>query len=301
MMESKMGNTTMDGNEPNKGNHNNRFPRNTRGNDAGIGNDDTGVPPLDGQSMSLAPRRGPIETVVFTFAMPQEAQRWVQALNLTPYESPRNPGMNEQYKSKIGAVNVVVSINQFNLKHGVAGVGTSNSVLNAFCAINEFKPSLLVNAGTAGGFGDSGGVIGDIYLTKGTVMYHDRHIKLGNYEEYGNGGYSCLSLRRLPKILSAKTGVFSTGNSLDYTHADMSRIIDSDALVKDMEAAAFAEIAEQFNVPFIGIKSISDLVDGNKPTPDQFQDNFGLATRNLHGALTKFVRFLANGRRLEDL
>jgi 5'-methylthioadenosine nucleosidase len=209
--------------------------------------------------------------------------------------------MNEQYKSKIGAVNVVVSINQFNLKHGVAGVGTSNSVLNAFCAINEFKPSLLVNAGTAGGFGNSGGLIGDIYLTKGAVMYHDRHIKLGNYEQFGNGGYSCLSLHHLPKILAAKTGVFSTGNSLDYTSADMSRIIESDALVKDMEAAAFAEIAEQFNIPFIGIKSISDLVDANKPTPDQFQDNFGLATRNLHGALTTFVRFLASGRRLEDL
>jgi nucleoside phosphorylase len=132
-------------------------------------------------------------------------------------------------------------------------------------------------------------------------MYHDRHIKLGNYEEYGNGGHSCLSLRRLPKILSAKTGVFSTGNSLNYKSSDMRRIIDSDALVKDMEAAAFAEIAEQFNVPFIGIKSISDLVDGNKSTPDQFQDNFGLATRNLHDALTQFVRLLASGSRLEDL
>ncbi len=295
-----MGNGQFNENNPTNGNQNNRFLR-IVSNNMDTGNDNSSVPPLNGESMSLAPRRGPIETVVFTFAMPQEALRWIKTLDLKPYESKRNPGMHEQYTGRIGSVNVIVSINQFSLKHGVAGVGTSRSILNAFCSINEFKPSLLVNAGTAGGFASAGGTLGDIYLSKGAVMYHDRHIELGNYEQYGNGGYSCLSLNHLPKILRAKTGVFSTGNSLDYSTADMQRIINSDSVVKDMEAAAFAEIAEQLNVPFIGIKAVSDLVDTRKPTPEQFQDNFGLATRKLHEALMRFVSFLSAGRRLEDL
>jgi 5'-methylthioadenosine nucleosidase len=261
----------------------------------------TATPPIEGESLGLTPQRGPITSVVFTFAMAEEAQQLIEELQLQPYQSTRNPGLHQQYRGTIGAVDVIVSINQVSLKYGVSGVGTTNAAINALCAIEEFKPSLLINAGTAGGFGNSGGAVGDIYLTKETVMYHDRRIPFGAFEPYGNGGHSCLQVHHLPTLLSAKTGVFSTGNSLDCHDADMSRITAAHATVKDMEAAAFAEVAERYNIPFIGIKSITDLVDGHHATAEQFQANFGIATGKLRSALTRLITFLSEGRGLEEL
>ena len=42
------------------------------------------------------------------------------------------------------------------------------------------------------------------------------------------------------------------------------------ACVKDMEAAAIAWVAETAKVPFFALKVVTDIVDGDRPTQDEF-------------------------------
>ena len=58
----------------------------------------------------------------------------------------------------------------------------------------------------------------------------------------------------------------STGNSLDCTPTDAEVMKENNASVKEMEGAAIAQVAHMFGVPIIGIKSVTDIVDGDRPT-----------------------------------
>ena len=49
-----------------------------------------------------------------------------------------------------------------------------------------------------------------------------------------------------------------------------------------MEAASVAWVAQLYNIPFIAIKAITDLIDGNSPTEEEFSKptfGFGDALR----------------------
>jgi 5'-methylthioadenosine nucleosidase len=43
-------------------------------------------------------------------------------------------------------------------------------------------------------------------------------------------------------------------------------MLENNASVKDMEAAAIAYVAELAGVPFFGVKVVTDIVDGDRPT-----------------------------------
>ncbi len=76
-------------------------------------------------------------------------------------------------------------------------------------------------------------------------------------------------------------GVISTGNSLDYTEKDLEIMREYSGVVKDMEAASIAWVAEQFKVSFLAIKAITDIVDGEKPTEEEFLQNIHSSSKSL--------------------
>jgi 5'-methylthioadenosine nucleosidase len=90
-----------------------------------------------------------------------------------------------------------------------------------------------------------------------------------------------------------KDGVVSTGNSLDAPPVDMETLKANDASVKEMEAAGIAHVAAMFGVPLIAVKAITDIVDGDKPTQDEFMENLGAAAKALQGAVPKVIEFIA--------
>jgi nucleoside phosphorylase len=230
--------------------------------------------------------------------MYSEARLFIEALKLTPTELTRNPGLGEIYSGEIGHLKVIVSINPFNQRFQVAGVGTNYSTLCAMALCNEVKPDLLINAGTGGGFKSGNTSIGDTFISQGAVYYHDRRIPLPAFEDFGRGGYPTVRALVLPDILNAKTGIFSTGNSLDLSEADKSELERNNADVKDMESAAFAEVADSNGVPFLAIRTITDFVDSGRSTPEQFTSNFNHATGKLRTALMTLVSYLAEETRL---
>lgn len=80
----------------------------------------------------------------------------------------------------------------------------------------------------------------------------------------------------------------------------MEIIIANDAAVKEMEAAGIAWVAEFNKVPFFALKVITDIVDGGRPTHEEFMANLGIAAVKLQEQLLKVVEFVS-GRVLSDL
>lgn len=90
----------------------------------------------------------------------------------------------------------------------------------------------------------------------------------------------------------SSTPSISTGNSLDKTEKDDELMVANDASVKDMEAAAIAWSCKLHEVPFLGVKVVTDIVDGGVPTQDEFLENLHAASKSLQDALPKVLDYV---------
>ena len=79
-------------------------------------------------------------------------------------------------------------------------MGTSPSALGTYLAIKKLRPSLVINAGTAGGFRSKGGNIGDTYISL-YCKHHDRRIPIPGFSEYGRGDHKSLPVPNLIKVI----------------------------------------------------------------------------------------------------
>ncbi|KAJ8767574.1 hypothetical protein K2173_017918 [Erythroxylum novogranatense] len=163
---------------------------------------------------------------------------------------------------------------------GVDSVGTVSASLVTYAAIQTLKPDLIINAGTCGGFKAKGASIGDVCLVS-DVAFHDRRIPIPVFDLYGVGLKKSFPAPNLLKELNLKIGKLSTGDSLDMSPQDESSIIANDATFKDMEA-------------------VTDIVDGDKPTAEEFLQNLVAVTAALDQAVAQVVDFI-NGKSLSKL
>nr|AAL58883.1 methylthioadenosine/S-adenosyl homocysteine nucleosidase [Oryza sativa] len=182
---------------------------------------------------------------------------------------------------------------------GVDCVGTVSAALVTYASIQSLKPDLIINAGTAGGFKAKGADIGDVYLAS-DVAFHDRRIPIPVFDMYGIGTRKTFATPNILKELNLKVGKLSTGDSLDMSPHDESAILNNDATVKDMEGAAVAYVADMFSTPAIFVKAVTDIVDGEKPTAEEFLQNLVAVTAALDKAVTEVVDFIS-GKCISDL
>ena len=80
----------------------------------------------------------------------------------------------------------------------------------------------------------------------------------------------------------------SSSNNLGYSEQDMAQILENDAAVKEMEGAAIAWAAHLFKVPVLALKSITDIVDGDRPPQEEFLENLQKAALALKASLLIF-------------
>lgn len=187
---------------------------------------------------------------------------------------------------------------------GVDNVGTVPASLATFLALQKLRDErdpagLLINAGTCGGFRRKGAAIGDVFLTT-AVANHDRRIPIPGFTEYGVGRLASAPVAALAAYLDAKVGVCTTGNALDFHDTDATHMLENDASVKDMEAAAIAWAAQMWDTPHFGVKVVTDIVDGDKPTQEEFMENLGTAATSLQGALPRVIDFVC-GKKHDEL
>lgn len=175
--------------------------------------------------------------------------------------------------------------------NSVDNVGTTPAAIAAFVAISSLQPTLVINAGTAGGFKSKGACIGDTFVST-LLRHHDRRITIPGWDDYARGHHESLSCERMATALGFKSGVVTTGNSLDANDTDRSIMASNDASVKDMEGAAIAWISEMSNTPFFALKCVTDIVDGEHPTHEEFMQNLITAAESLQASLVAVVNFL---------
>lgn len=65
----------------------------------------------------------------------------------------------------------------------------------------------------------------------------------------------------------------TSSNSLDFTSEDMARMHENDASIKEMEAAGIVWVTHLFDLPFLALKSVTDIVEGERVTQDEFLEN----------------------------
>lgn len=73
----------------------------------------------------------------------------------------------------------------------------------------------------------------------------------------------------------------SSSNNLGYSEQDWKQIEENDTSVKEMEGAAIAWAAHLFDAPLLALKSITDIVDGDRPPQEEFLDNLQQAAHAL--------------------
>jgi len=227
-----------------------------------------------------------ISTIAVIMAMAEEAEPFIREMHLVRAE----PGFDSQlpmevFTGKVGTADLVLIVGGKDPRFGVDSVATQPATLAAYLAIERFKPDLLINAGTAGGFQARGAEIGDVYLGADCIRFHDRRIPIPGMDAYGVGSYPVPEFNGLATALGLKKGIISTGNSLDMAPEDLAMIQANGADVKEMEAAAIAWVADLYNVPLLALKSITDLVDSETPSQDEFLKNLAQASEVLREKL----------------
>lgn len=233
-------------------------------------------------------------------AMEHEASPIVENLSFKKCP-PFNEHLPQQiFHKKVNAMDIWLVVNGKDPVHNIDCVGSQPAVLSTSMGIQQFQPDLIISLGTAGGRYMQGGRVGDVYVSDNPVYFHDRIIPIPGFEAYGSGGYAAVDVSQLAKDLNLKQGTFSSGDSL-YHSEETQKVFDvHGAVIKEMEAASVAWVAQMFHVPFFGIKVISDLIDTDIPAGEQFLSHFDNATGLLKDKMVEVFDYL-NEKSVEEL
>lgn len=249
-----------------------------------------------------------IKHVLVPIVMEAEATPFVEHLELTPVKDffpSHTPFLAYSGTHSKTKVTVITMGKDSVYETGVDNVGTVPASLATFLAVEKMAAEgspvqLILNGGTCGGFARKGGAIGDVFLTTG-VANHDRRIGIPGFDKYGIGTIGAvIDPTTIAGELGYKTGVCTTGNSLDKTDKDDEYMLDNDASVKDMEAAAIAWVAKMYDLPYMGVKVITDIVDGGVPSHEEFMENLASAAKSLQEALPKVVDYVCDHKQMND-
>ena len=182
-----------------------------------------------------------------------------------------------------------------------SGIGKVNVAISTTLLIEQFKPDLIINTGSAGAL-DKALNVGDVVVSN-RVMYHDADARAFGYElgqipqmPASFDSDSNLLQKATEAIkeqqLTAKIGLIVSGDSFIGTFEQRATIKENfnDALAAEMEATAIAQTCYQFNLPFIITRAISDLADGDAGiTFDAFLEKAAISSSEIVERLIKSI------------
>jgi len=161
-------------------------------------------------------------------------------------------------------------------------IGKVNAAITATILANYYKVDSIINTGVAGGLKST--ELGDIIIAKG-LSYFDVSLTAIDETPYGKMGEDPLIIKTDEKLLNKARAVF---DNLNYKYKvgnivsgdkfvtklryldKISKNVD-DILACEMEGMAIAITAHKFNIPFISIRGISDIVEDNLQTNSYFK------------------------------
>lgn len=164
-----------------------------------------------------------------------------------------------------------------------SGIGKVAAALATAILIDKFQPNYVVNTGSAGGFEQSLKV-GDIVISS-EVRYHDVDVTAFGYEIGQLPANPAAYIPHPTLVEAAKSSISQLkaedGNSIQtlvglITTGDTFMTKDDDIAkaranfptmaAVEMEGAAIAHTCHQFDVPFVVIRSMSDIAGKESPT-----------------------------------
>ena len=163
-----------------------------------------------------------------------------------------------------------------------AGIGKVQAGVTTAFLIENFKVDAVINSGSAGGIG-TGLAVGDLVLSTGAA-YHDASATVFGYKpgqlpqqpqifEADQELLQAVSEAASQAGLQVKPGLIVTGDQFVSSQAQIAAIkkIYPQALCCEMEGAAVAQVAYQFDKPFLIVRAMSDV--GDEDAGQSFDDS----------------------------
>jgi len=171
-----------------------------------------------------------------------------------------------------------------------SGIGKVAAAVATTLLLEKFAPDTIINTGSAGGF-DTDLNVGDIVIST-EVRFHDVDLTAFGYE-IGQMAQLPPAFEATPSLIdiahsAAQTlpdlntvqGLICTGDIFmaDPTKAEVARNNFPTMKACEMEAAAIAQVCYQFSVPFVIIRSLSDIA--GKKSELSFEEFLPVAAKN---------------------
>jgi adenosylhomocysteine nucleosidase len=183
-----------------------------------------------------------------------------------------------------------------------SGIGKVASALATALLIQHFKPTAVINTGSAGGF-DPELNVGDIVIST-EVRHHDVDVTAFGYE-MGQVPQMPPAFAAHPELISAaeqsiqalgfcntKKGLIATGDSFICDPARIAIIRQQfpTMLAVEMEGAAIAQVCHMLKTPFVVIRSLSDIA--GKESPQSFEAYLEVASKNSSAMVLELLQRL---------
>lgn len=182
-----------------------------------------------------------------------------------------------------------------------SGIGKVLSAVTTALLIHQYGVNMVINTGSAGGIGQ-GLSIGDLVIAN-KLAYFDVDVTNFGYAPGQLPGmplfYECSDyLKEEMKKAAEKTGLSTrlglivTGDSFVSDTQKVKQILNDfpDALACEMEGAAIAQAASQFNIPFLVVRAISDTAD--QEATQNFDEFIETAGKKSAQMVIEFVKHL---------
>lgn len=188
---------------------------------------------------------------------------------------------------RAGAVFISGSLGRHEVIVVRSGIGKVLSAVTTTLLIHQYGVNMVINTGSAGGIGQ-GLALGDLVIAD-KLAYFDVDVTGFGYQPgqlpgmplyYESSDYLKLEMKKAAEKtgMLIHHGLIVTGDSFVNDQKKVKEIISEfpEALACEMEGAAIAQAAAQFNIPFLVVRAISDTADHEaSQTFDEFIEEAG--------------------------
>lgn len=156
-----------------------------------------------------------------------------------------------------------------------SGVAKVNATVSTMLLLNNFPIKYIVNIGSAGGLADGMKLLDVVVSTK--VVHHDLNVTLDGQPLYAEANAmlveKALEAASEIKDINTYSGLIASGEQFITTQEAMSiKEKYPETLAVEMEASAVGFTCWRMDIPFVVIRSVSDIPhkEGNYMTFEEF-------------------------------
>lgn len=183
-----------------------------------------------------------------------------------------------------------------------SGIGKVNAAMTTTVLLHTFKPDVVINTGSAGGY-DPSLEVGAVVISD-EVRHHDVDVTIFGYEigqvpQLPAAFKSDMKLMEVAREAVTEVGEHQYGIGLicsgdafmnDPERVEKVRAYFPQMKAVEMEAAAVAQVCHQFDTPFVVIRALSDIA--GKESNVSFDEFLPVAAKHSTAIVLKAIEKL---------